>query len=101
MKKNNEKQKRNVKVCMDKKLSGHAERVNNDELGTIIYLGSKKADMCEVSFETDEKTFLKIAEIGKELIEKDREKLFGYAIVRAIEDVVAEEKSKGKKCSKT
>jgi len=98
-KSNTKKQRVGVKVDMDKDLAKYAKRVNQDELGVIQFLGSKDIDMCEVSFQTDDKTFAKVANIGRDLIQSDKHKLFGYAIVRAIEDVIAEEK-KGKKCSK-
>jgi hypothetical protein len=97
-KQNNKKQKVGVKVDMDKDLAKYAQRVNQDELGIIQCLGSKDIEMCEVSFQTDDKTFSKVADIGRDLIQSDKHKLFGYAIVRAIEDVIAEEK--GKKCSR-
>lgn len=84
---------------MDKELAQYAKRVNQDELGVIQFLGSKEIDMCEVRFQTDDKTFAKVADIGRDLIKSDKHKLFGYAIVRAIEDVIAEEKE-GKKCSR-
>lgn len=93
------KQRVGVKVDMDKALVEHAKRVNQNKLGVITYLGSKDIEMCEVSFQTDDKTFTKVAQIGSNLIQSDKHKLFGYAIVRAIEDVMEEEK-KASKCSK-
>jgi len=98
-KQTNRKQKVGVRVDMEKDLANYARRVNQDELGIIRFLGSKDIDMCEVNFETDDKTFAKVADIGRDLIQSDKHKLFGYAIVRAIEDVIAEEKE-GKKCSR-
>jgi hypothetical protein len=79
---------------MDKDLVGYAKRVNQDELGIIQFLGSKDIEMCEVSFQTDDKTFAKVANIGRDLIKEDKHKLFGYAIVRAIEDVIQEERKR-------
>ena len=90
----NKKQKVGVRVDMDKGLVDYAKRVNQDELGIIQFLGSKDIDMCEVSFQTDDKTFAKVANIGRELIQDDKHKLFGYAIVRAIEDVIQEERKR-------
>lgn len=88
-----------VKVDMDRDLVPYAERLNNDELGTISFLGSRDIDMVEVDFETDNATFKKVADIGRKLIKDDAKKLFGYAIIRAIEEVIQEE-AKGKKCSR-
>ena len=95
----NKKKRLATRIDLDKDLVGYAKRVNNEEIGVIKYLGSKDIDMCEVSFETDDETFANVAEIGWELVQKDKHKLFGYAIVKAIEDVVEEEK-RAKKCSK-
>lgn len=88
-----------TRVNMDKDLVKYAKRANGEEIGHIIFKGSRDIDMCEVKFETDEKTFDKVAEIGRELVKDDKHKLFGYAIIRAIEDVIADEK-RGKRCSK-
>lgn len=92
--------KLNVKVGMDKTQLEYAKRAN--EIGVLRYLGSKDVDMCEVSFETDDRTFEKVAGIGRNLIKNDRQKLFGYAITKAIEEVIAEEAKakKGNKCSR-
>jgi len=88
-----------VRVPMDKAYEKYAKNANH--IGVIEYLGSKDVDMCEVSFRTDDKTFEKVSSIGRALIKDDKHKLFGYAIVRAIEEVIAEEKKKrGKKCSR-
>lgn len=94
------KQRVGVKVPMDKIQVPYAKRVK-DELGVIVFKGSKDIDMCEVTFETDDDTFEKVAGIGMDLIEEDKQKLFGYAITRALEEVIAEEKAgKGKSCSR-
>lgn len=93
------KQRVGVKVPMDKVNLPYAKRTK-DELGVIVFKGSKDIDMCEVTFETDDETFAKVAGIGKDLIKDDKHKLFGYAITRALEEVIAEEKKKGKSCSK-
>lgn len=79
---------------MDKINVPYAKR-SKDELGVIVFKGSKDIDMCEVTFETDDETFAKVASIGKALIKDDKHKLFGYAINRALEEVIAEEKKKG------
>jgi len=97
---NNKKKRLATRIDLDKDLVTYAKRVNNEEIGVIKYLGSRDIDMCEVTFETDDETFAKVAEIGLEMVKNDKHKLFGYAIVRAIEDVVEEEK-RAKKCSKT
>lgn len=85
---------------MDKVSVDYAKRVNDANIGVIVFKGSKDIDMCEVTFETDDKTFAKVAGIGQDLIKDDKHKLFGYAINRALEEVIAEEKAKkGKSCS--
>lgn len=86
-----------VKVAMDKVNVPYAKRTQ-DEIGVIVFKGSRDIDMCEVTFETDDDTFAKVAGIGKDLIKDDKHKLFGYAINRALEEVIAEEKKK--KCLK-
>jgi hypothetical protein len=86
-----------VRVDMDRNMVEYAKRVNNDKLGTITFLGSRDIDMVEVDFQTDEKTFSKVAEIGRKMIKEDKKKLFGYALVRVIEEVMQKE-AKGKKC---
>ena len=99
-KKQNKQSRIGVKVSMDKVNVPYAKRTK-DQLGVIVFKGSRDIDMCEVTFETDDETFAKVAGIGKDLIKDDKHKLFGYAINRALEEVIAEEKAKkGKSCSK-
>lgn len=90
-----------VRVDLDKDKLKYAKRAN-EELGIIQFKGSRDIDMCEVMFETDNKTFDKVAEIGRDLIKTDKHKLFGYAIIRAIEEVMADEarERRGGPCSK-
>ena len=90
--KNNNKKLLATRIDLDKDLVTYAKRANNNEIGVVKYLGSKDIKMCEMTFETDDETFAKVAEIGLEIVKNDKHKLFGYAIVKAIEDVVKEEK---------
>lgn len=86
-----------IKVGIDKAVLPYAQKTRND-LGIIVFKGSRPIDMVEVTFETDDNTFATVAGIGQDLIKDDKHKLFGYAITRALEEVIAEEKKK--KCSK-
>jgi hypothetical protein len=40
--------------------------------------------------ETYDKTFERVASMGKELIKTDKQELFGYAVKKAIEDTLKE-----------
>ena len=57
-------------------------------VGKIIVKKIRDIDMCEMILETDDKTAKLVADIGRDLIKDDTEALFGYAVKKAIEDIV-------------
>lgn len=59
-------------------------------IGAIVVKEIRDVDMCEMVLETDDKTAKLVADIGRKLISKDTEELFGYAVKKAIEDIVRE-----------
>lgn len=75
-----------IRAEMDRKLLPDAQKTT-EELGVIRLVATNPVDMVELTFETDDETLGKVAEIGLDLIKTDKTKLFGYAIVRAITEV--------------
>jgi len=62
----------------------------DEAIGQITIQTIRNLDMCEIVMETDEETFERVASMGKELIEADKQELFGYAVKKAIEDTLKE-----------
>lgn len=62
------------------------------DLGEITVKKIRDVDMCEMVLETDDETAKLVAKIGRDLIKEDTEALFGYAVKKAIEDIVKEGK---------
>jgi hypothetical protein len=93
MKKTN---KKSVSACVLKKDAEEFRKLPKD-LGQIILKEIRDVDMCEMVMETDDKTAKLVADIGRKLIKKDTEALFGYAVRKAIEDIVKENGRLGRK----
>lgn len=71
-----------------------ARNINNyrdEKIGLITIQAIRDVNKCEIVMETDDDTFEKVASMGKELIKADKDKLFGYAVTRAIEDSLREQ----------
>lgn len=81
--------KKQVSVLAPKRCKKAAEYCN-EKLGTIKIQSMRDYDACEITVETDDKTFLRVAEMGSELIKKDKNELFGYAIKTALTDAIRE-----------
>lgn len=91
--------KKNKKELSARVLKTTAEEINKlpKDIGQIIIKEIREVDMCEMVFETDDKTAKMVADIGRKLINKDTEELFGYAVKKALEDIVRENEGRLKK----
>lgn len=73
-----------------KKEAKNINDYRDEHIGMITIKTIRDLDMCEIVMETDEETFEKVASMGKELIKADKQELFGYAVRKAIEDILKE-----------
>ena len=83
------KRKKKVSTIV-KKEAKNINDYRDESIGKITIQTIRDLDMCEIVMETDEETFEKVASMGKELIRADKQELFGYAVRRAIEDILKE-----------
>ena len=83
------KRKKKVSTIV-KKEAKNINDYRDESIGLITIQTIRDLDMCEIVMETDDKTFEKVASMGKELIREDKNELFGYAVKRAIEDTLKE-----------
>jgi hypothetical protein len=60
----------------------------HSKLGKIVVKEFIPVDMVEMKLDTDDETFELVADMGLELIKDDKQELFGYAVKRAILDIV-------------
>ena len=86
------------KISKKKKLqiqkSPSRSPVMGEKLGKIFITSMRDLDMCELTMETDDATFDTIAEIGKEMIGKDKQECFGYVVKKAISETISQESKK-------
>ena len=83
------KRKKKVSTIV-KKEAKNINDYRDESIGKITIQAIRDLDMCEIVMETDEETFEKVASMGKELIKADKQELFGYAVKKAIEDILKE-----------
>jgi len=83
------KRKKKVSTIV-KKEAKNINDYRDESIGLITIQAIRDLDMCEIVMETDDKTFEKVASMGKELIKADKHELFGYAVKKAIEDTLKE-----------
>ena len=74
-----------------KKEAKNINDYRDEHIGMITIQTIRDLDMCEIVMETDDKTFERVASMGKELIKADKQELFGYAVKKAIEDTLKEQ----------
>lgn len=87
--------KKRLSSFVDKAVANEIKKLPTG-LGQIILKEIKDVDMCEMIMETDDNTAKIVSEIGRKLIKDDTEALFGYAVKKAMEDIIREEKSSHK-----
>lgn len=90
------KTKKELSACVMRKDAEEFKKLPKD-LGKIIVKKINDVDMCEMVLETDDETAELVANIGRDLIKQDTEALFGYAVKKAIEDIVKEQKEARRK----
>ncbi len=73
-----------------KKEAKNINDYRDEAIGQITIQAIRDLDMCEIVMETDDKTFERVASMGRELIKSDKQELFGYAVKKAIEDTLKE-----------
>lgn len=61
-------------------------------IGEFRIKAMRDFDACEITIETDDKTFKTFADLGKVLIKKDDKECFGYVVKKAIEEAMMERK---------
>jgi hypothetical protein len=83
------KQKKKISTIVKKEAKDFDKHCNK-AIGKITIQTIRDLDMCEIVMETDDQTFEKVASMGREMIQTDKDELFGYAVKKAIEDTIKE-----------
>jgi hypothetical protein len=64
------------------------------KLPAIKIMAERKVDYVELDLDVDDEAVAVLAQAGLEAIQKDKEALVNYAIVKALQDLVKNEKEK-------